>query len=95
MGGADSEVTGPTRTIALESAYFKPASVRRTSKRLSLKTDASSRFERGADISAPILALQRALALMQRIGAGRVIGPLIDRYPAPRCAAQGWPPCSA
>jgi phenylalanyl-tRNA synthetase beta chain len=84
MGGADSEVTGPTRTIALESAYFKPASVRRTSKRLSLKTDASSRFERGADISAPILALQRALALMQRIGAGRVIGPLIDRYPAPR-----------
>jgi phenylalanyl-tRNA synthetase beta chain len=84
MGGADSEVTGPTRTIALESAYFKPASVRRTSKRLGLKTDASSRFERGADINAPIVALQRALALMQQIGAGRVIGPLIDRYPVRR-----------
>ena len=84
MGGAASEVTGPTRTIALESACFKPASVRRTSKRLGLKTEASSRFERGADINAPVLALQRALALMQRIGAGRVIGPLIDRYPVPR-----------
>jgi phenylalanyl-tRNA synthetase beta chain len=84
MGAADSEVSGSTRTIALESACFKPASVRRTSKRLGLKTDASSRFERGADINAPVLALQRALALMQRIGAGRVIGPLIDRYPVPR-----------
>src|SRR5262245_48171072 len=84
MGGADSEVTSPTRTIAFESACFNPASVRRTSKRLGLKTEASSRFERGADINAPIVALQRALALMQQTGAGRVIGPLIDRYPAPR-----------
>ena len=83
MGGADSEVSG-TRTVAFESAYFKPASIRRTSKRLGLKTEASSRFERGADINAPVLALQRALALMQQIGAGRLIGPIIDRYPKPR-----------
>jgi phenylalanyl-tRNA synthetase beta chain len=83
MGGAGSEVSGATRTVAFESAYFKPASVRRTSKRLGLKTEASSRFERGADVNAPVVALQRAIALMQQIGAGRLIGPFIDRYPAP------------
>jgi phenylalanyl-tRNA synthetase beta chain len=84
MGGADSEVSGMTRTIAFESAYFKPASVRKTSKRLGLKTEASARFERGADINAPMMALERAIALMQRIGAGRLVGAGIDRYPQPR-----------
>jgi phenylalanyl-tRNA synthetase beta chain len=84
MGGATSEVSGTTRTVVFESAYFKPASVRRTSKRLGLKTEASARFERGADPNAPVLALQRAIALMQQIAAGRFIGPLVDRYPAPR-----------
>ena len=84
MGGKDSEVSGPTRTVAFESACFQPASVRRTSKRLQLKTEASSRFERGADVSMPVVALQRGLALMQQIGAGRLIGPIIDRYPIPR-----------
>ena len=49
MGGADSEVTGATTTIVFESAYFNPLSVRRTSKKLGLKTEASMRFERGAD----------------------------------------------
>jgi phenylalanyl-tRNA synthetase beta chain len=84
MGGAASEVSGTTRTVAFESAYFKPASVRRTSKRLGLKTEASARFERGADINAPLVALQRAAALMQQIGAGRLAGPAIDRYPQAR-----------
>ena len=70
MGGAASEVSASTRAIVFESAYFKPASVRRTSKRLGLKTEASSRFERGADINAPVVALQRAIALMEQIGAG-------------------------
>ena len=84
MGGKDSEVSGPTRTVAFESACFQPASVRRTGKRLQLKTEASARFERGADVSMPVVALQRALALMQQIGAGRLIGPIIDRYPIPR-----------
>jgi phenylalanyl-tRNA synthetase beta chain len=88
MGGASAEVTGATRTVAFESAYFKPASVRRTSKRLGLKTEASSRFERGADISAPVLALQRAIALLEQIGAGHLAGPIIDRYPRPREAAR-------
>ena len=84
MGGADSEVTGTTRTVVFESAYFKPASVRRTSKRLGLKTEASSRFERGADINAPVVAIQRAVALMQQVGAGRLAGTVVDRYPASR-----------
>ena len=70
MGGATPRCRRATRRIAFESAYFKPASVRRTSKRLGLKTEASSRFERGTDINAPVVALRRAVALMQQIGAG-------------------------
>lgn len=87
MGGAASEVWGGTKTIALESAYFKPSSVRRTSKRLGLKTEASARFERGADIEAPPSALLRALALLEQIGAGRRASQtegLIDCYPSRR-----------
>ena len=84
MGGADSEVSAATKTVAFESAYFKPASVRKTSKKLGLKTEASMRFERGTDVNAPLVALQRAVALMEQIGAGRLAGPAIDRYPSPR-----------
>ena len=60
-----------TRLIALESAYFHPPSVRRTSKRLGLKTEASIRFERGGDINAPPLGIARAAALFAQIGAGQ------------------------
>ena len=81
MGGAASEVSASTRAIVFESACFKPASVRRTGKRLGLKTEASARFERGADVSAPVVALQRAIALMESIGAGKVAGAIVDRYP--------------
>jgi phenylalanyl-tRNA synthetase beta chain len=84
MGGGGSEVSAATRTVVLESAYFAPASVRRTSKRLGLKTEASARFERGADIAAPVVAIGRVLALMTRIGAGRLVGPVVDDYPRPR-----------
>jgi len=84
MGGADSEVSASTKTVAFESACFKAVSVRRTSKRLALKTEASARFERGADINAPVAAMQRALALIELVGAGRVSGSIVDRYPSPR-----------
>jgi phenylalanyl-tRNA synthetase beta chain len=84
MGGASSEVSASTRRVAFESAFFTPASVRRTGKRLGLKTEASFRFERGADISAPVVALERAIALMEQLGAGRVLGPIVDRYPQRR-----------
>jgi phenylalanyl-tRNA synthetase beta chain len=70
MGGADSEVTDSTRSIVLESAYFNPLSVRRTSRKLGLKTEASTRFERGTDRMLPGVALLRACALLEQIGAG-------------------------
>ena len=88
MGGQDSEISAATTIIALESAYFQPASVRRTSKRLGLKTEASARFERGGDINAPPAGIARAAALFQRLGAGTPSGPLIDRYPEPRQPLQ-------
>ena len=63
MGGANSEVSATTTMIALESAYFEPTSVRRTSKRLGLKTEASIRFERGGDIDTPPTGIARAAEL--------------------------------
>src|SRR5262245_32369845 len=70
--------------MVLESASFQPASVRRTGKKLGLKTEASTRFERGGDVNAPPAAIARAAALFEKIGAGRAIGPIVDRYPSPR-----------
>jgi phenylalanyl-tRNA synthetase beta chain len=84
MGGAHSEIGPGTELLVLESAYFKPASVRRTSKKLGLKTEASTRFERGADIDAAPAAIARIAALLQQIGAAQPVGPTIDRYPSPR-----------
>ena len=84
IGGADSEISATTTTNALESAYFEPTSVRRTSKRLGLKTEASARFERGGDIELPVAAIERAADLFEQIGAGTPMSPTIDRYPAPR-----------
>ena len=81
MGGADSEVTAGTRTIVLESAYFAPLSVRRTSKALGLKTEASIRFERGTDPRLPITAMERACALLELTRAGAARGTVVDRYP--------------
>jgi phenylalanyl-tRNA synthetase beta chain len=83
MGGAMSEINAGTKLMVLESAYFKPASVRRTSKRLGLKTEASSRFERGADVNAAPAAIARVAALLQQIGAAQPLGPTIDKYPSP------------
>jgi phenylalanyl-tRNA synthetase beta chain len=82
MGGANSEVSAGTRTIVFESAYFNPLSVRRTSKKLGLKTEASMRFERGTDPRLPVTAMERACALLEQIGAGRARGTMTDRYPA-------------
>ena len=82
MGGADSEVANGTTVIVLESAYFNPLSVRRTSRKLALKTEASMRFERGADPWLPVMAMERACALLDAIGAGPARGTVVDRYPA-------------
>ncbi len=82
MGGADSEVTAGTTAIVLESACFDALSVRRTSKALGLKTEASMRFERGADPNLPLVAMTRALALLESMGTGHLRGIVVDRYPA-------------
>src|SRR5262245_56636500 len=86
LGGAASEVSASTTTVVFESAYFKAASVRRTSKRLGPKTESSTRFERGADIGAQVTAIQRAVALMEQIRSGRPAGAVIDVYPRPQPA---------
>jgi phenylalanyl-tRNA synthetase beta chain len=88
MGGADSEIDGRTTRMVLESATFHAPSVRQTSRRLGLKTEASTRFERGADIAAPPAGIARAAALFERIGAGRAAGPLVDIFPAPGTSQQ-------
>src|SRR6185295_5503867 len=82
MGGAESEVADGSTVIVLESAYFNPLSVRRTSRKLMLKTEASMRFERGLDPRLPVTAMERACALLETTGAGRARGTIVDRYPA-------------
>ena len=83
MGGLDSEVTPDTRQVLIESAYFNPGTIRRTSKRLGLSSEASYRFERGVDPEGVIHALERAAQLMCEVGGGRVVGQRLDEYPAP------------
>jgi phenylalanyl-tRNA synthetase beta chain len=83
MGGLDSEVTGSTTRVLLESAYFNPRTIRRTGKRLGLSTEASYRFERGVDPDGVIHALERATQLMCQVGAGVVAAKRLDKYPAP------------
>jgi phenylalanyl-tRNA synthetase beta chain len=83
MGGGLSEVSGTTNAIVLESAFFDPRSVRRTSKKLGLKTEASARFERGIDANAAVKGIERAVALLEQIGAGTARGGVIDDYPVP------------
>jgi phenylalanyl-tRNA synthetase beta chain len=83
MGGATSEVSASTTRIALESAWFQPESVRATSKRLGLKTEASARFERGADRNAASAGIDLALELLERMGAGTRVGHIIDVHPSP------------
>lgn len=80
MGGADTEVTDLTRNIFIESAYFDPSSIRKTSKRLGLKTESSYRFERGTDIKILKKALDRAAYLMKLLAHGEIYGK-IDIYP--------------
>lgn len=81
MGGHESEITAGTQTILLESAYFSPASIRATAKKLAVRTEASYRFERGADPEMPVPALHRVCSLIQEIAGGACVSPVIDRYP--------------
>ena len=80
MGGLETEVSDATKNIFLESAFFEPFSVRRTSKRFNLTTESSYRFERGTDINFLEKALNRAAFLIKEI-AGGTIHEILDEYP--------------
>jgi phenylalanyl-tRNA synthetase beta chain len=78
MGGQSSEIRAETTNVLLESAWFDPVTVRRGAKGLGMHTDASHRFERGADPAAVLPALDRAAALIAEIAGGRVTDPALD-----------------
>jgi phenylalanyl-tRNA synthetase beta chain len=83
FGGKSSGVSESTTNIFLESAYFNAVSVRKTSKRHSLKTDASFRFERGTDPEMTVTALKRAALLITELAGGKVSSQVSDLYPTP------------
>ena len=80
MGGFDSEITDQTVDVLLESAYFHPPSIRKTSKALGMHTEASHRFERGADPEGVIPAINRAAQLIAEIAGGEICSGIVDVY---------------
>jgi len=83
IGGEESSVTADTRDILLESAYFLPVTVRKTSKKLGVSTESSYRFERGVDIEGVKKALDRAAMLIEELAGGELCAGSIDNYPSP------------
>jgi phenylalanyl-tRNA synthetase beta chain len=83
MGGEDSEISNLTSDVLLESAHFNPVSVRRTAKLLGLHTEASHRFERGADLEAVLRAQERCVSLICEIAGGVASEDALDVYPSP------------
>ncbi len=81
MGGLNSEIENTTTSILLESAFFKPAAIRKTSKRLGLHTESSHRFERGIDIDGVGRALDRAASLIVELAGGVMANGSLDVYP--------------
>src|SRR6267142_2786329 len=84
MGGAETEIRATTNTLLLEAAWFDPISVRRTSKALGLRTEASMRFERGADPEMAELASRRCAQLIQQVAGGELLADVLDVYPGKR-----------
>jgi len=83
MGGANTEITNATVDVLIESAYFAPVNIRRTSKRLGLRSESSYRFERGADAGISDWASQRAAQLMLETAGGQLAEGVVDVYPMP------------
>jgi phenylalanyl-tRNA synthetase beta chain len=88
FGGADSGVTGQTKNIFLESAWFNPTFIRKTVRRHNLMTDASFRFERGSDPGITVFALKRAAMLIRSIAGGKISSPVVDICPDPVQSVQ-------
>ena len=83
FGGEDSGVTDATQNVFIESAYFDPGSIRKTSRKEGLQTDASFRYERGADPEMVPVALRRAALLIRELAGGEIVGKVQENYPAP------------
>lgn len=81
MGGENSEITELTNELIFESAMFNPISVRLTAKALGMRTEASARYEKGLDPENCLAAVNRACELIEELGAGEVIGGIVDVYP--------------
>jgi phenylalanyl-tRNA synthetase beta chain len=81
MGGAESEIGFASRNLLLEAAWFDPVSVRRASKALGLRTEASYRFERGTDPEMAEMASRRAAEIIQQLGGGEALEGVVDVYP--------------
>lgn len=88
MGGEETEISSATRSVLLESAWFEPVSIRRTAKSLGMRTEASHRFERGADIEMAPRAIDRTAALIAQVAGGEVLKGIVDVYPARRRRKQ-------
>ena len=84
FGGIKSGVKESTKNIFLESAWFLPRAIRRTSLRHNLRTDASSRFEKGVDISNTVNVLKRAAMMIKEIAGGEIASDVVDVYPDPK-----------
>ena len=87
-GGLHSGVTMATTNIFLESAWFKPAAIRKTSLRHGLRTDAATRFEKGVDISNTVNVLKRAALLIKEITGGAIASDIVDVYPDPKSKTE-------
>jgi phenylalanyl-tRNA synthetase beta chain len=83
-GGIHSGVTAATKNIFLESAWFNPTAIRKTSLKHGLRTDAATRFEKGVDIGNTVHVLKRAALLIKEIAGGNIASDIIDVYPAPK-----------
>ncbi|HRW12002.1 MAG TPA: phenylalanine--tRNA ligase subunit beta [Syntrophomonas sp.] len=84
MGGQNTEISDDTVNVLLESACFYGVGIRKTSRKLALRSDSSMRFEKGADVNGLIYALNRAADLIQQLAEGEVVQGICDCYPAPQ-----------
>ena len=83
MGGENSKITDDVKTMIFESATFDGTNIRLSAKKLGLRTDSSSKFEKGLDPNNALSAINRACALVEELGAGEVVGGIVDIYPNP------------
>jgi phenylalanyl-tRNA synthetase beta chain len=84
MGGLETEISDSTRNVLIESAWFDPGSIRRTARHFGMHTEASHRFERGADPEATVRAADRIAGLLSQVSPGTVLQGCLDAHPRPR-----------